>query len=126
MNTSSTLKIKRPLGVAIRHHLTCAQHCLNEQLELRHKHHIKQLRELEQLLPAGCSLDLTTPHADRINVLRSYTDPRDGKVTCELALILHLSDLDLHAEPAQRGILYRQLAEDVTVTLHQTLAELIG
>jgi hypothetical protein len=126
MNTDQTIKIVRPLGVAIRHHLTCAHHCLNRQLASRHAFHIRRLRELEQKLPERCTLDLSTEHTDRVNVLRAYVDPRDGSITTELALILHLNGLDLHAEPAQRGKLYQQLAEEVTTILHHEQAELLG
>lgn len=31
MNTRNTIQIRRPLGVVIRHHLTCLRHCAEQQ-----------------------------------------------------------------------------------------------
>lgn len=126
MNTDSTIRIYRPLGVAIRHHLTCARHCLDTGLISRHRFHLQRLNELERQLPDGCRLDLSTQHTDRLNILRPYLDERDGSTSTEIAAILHLNGLDQHAEPAQRGLLYSQLAERITTTIHQQQAELLG
>lgn len=127
MNTDSTLIIRRPLGRAIRHHLTCLHHCLEGGgSHERRVFHTRRLGELERKLPEGCRLQLTDSAPCTVNVTRAYTDPQDGTTSTEIALILHLNDLDLHAEPAQRGKLYQQLAEQVTIILHTELVDVIG
>jgi hypothetical protein len=126
MNTDSTIRIYRPLGVAIRHHLTAARYCGLTGDRRRFAIHARQLAELEKQLPDECRLDGVGKDDDTINVLRPYVDERDGSVRTEIAAVLHLNGLDQHAEPAQRGLLYSQLAERITTSLHQQQAELIG